>query len=73
MATEVVKVQRPIAASMGAGGPWLVYDASREHMVTIEPPPAVVRAMGDDLKAYFDAVWVEDHWVIGARTRNQAW
>lgn len=73
MPGDVVKVLRPAPTNLGAALPWVAYDGARQHLVTFEPPTAVIQAMGADLKAYFEAVWVEDHWVFGVRTRPQAW
>lgn len=70
----IIKVQRPIAPD--ATGPWLVYGENNIHLVQIpraEIPHAVRKAMGRDLKGYFEARWVDDEWEIGRRVEDQDW
>lgn len=76
MSTEVVtivKIQRPMQPP---DGPWLVYDQRRKMMQTMPQsalPPKVIRAMGDDLKGYFNATCGGGALVIGHRVAEQDW
>jgi hypothetical protein len=73
--TQIVKVQRPIRSSE-PGDPWLVYAKGRQRVQVIpetKVPRRVKRALGDDLKGYFNADFYADGWAIGGRTADQDW
>lgn len=66
----IVKVQLAI---FPLGGPALVYDEARLHIVQVRLPPTVVRTMGRNKKAYFNATWTGGEWIILARAAEQSW
>jgi hypothetical protein len=69
----IVKVQRcPLSTD---GYPCLIYaGADRLHLVQVgKLPPAIKKAMGGRLKAYFDAEWDGSNWLIGERVADQPW
>ena len=74
--TEIVKVQRPIATN-DPNIPWLVY--AKGHKKTQQVRQAYIteqtkKAMGKDLKAYFNAEWNDvSGWTIKDRVEDQEW
>lgn len=72
--TTIVKVQRPIF-STGSANTIFVYNAGRDKQSEQVPEPAVLKAMGDEVKMFFFATWrpSELRWDIGEATRYQDW
>jgi hypothetical protein len=74
--TDIIKVQRPLMTN-DESAPWLIYDKSRKRQQQIPEsvvPPAVVKAMGNDAKGYFEGYWSSIvGWAIGKRVKNQDW
>lgn len=67
----VVKVLRPLD---DPAAPWMVYDSGRRHLQLLDPPSAeIAGAVGASPKAYFDAIWTGDRFVLGRRIKDQAW
>jgi hypothetical protein len=54
--------------------PFLVTDRSGAHVGVYEDEPNVVaEAEASTRVAFFEAQWVEDHWVFGHRVDDQDW
>lgn len=74
--TETVKVQRPISTNDPAA-PWLIYDRARKHAVSVPAkviPAHVVKAMGDDYKAFFVGAWSSIvGWGLSERVKDPGW
>lgn len=68
---EIVKVQIPL----NGPGPALVYEEGpRGRACFIEQlPPAATEAMGMAPKAFFEADWDRDQWVLRHRVDDQDW
>ena len=74
--SEIVKVQIPLFSSAApANALPLVYDEGRRHMVQQPLDQATKLAMGDDVKAFFQAEYdpSADRWSIGARVKDRDW
>ena len=73
---RIIKVQRPLSP-LDESRPWLVYGKDRYHPQQISEaliPPAVVEALGRDLKGYFEGHWSPIvGWAIGKRVKNRDW
>jgi hypothetical protein len=72
----IVKVQRPIASNSD-NPPYLIYASGHRHMQEVGEatiPSAVVAAMRNDAKAYFEAEWIDPvGWALGKRVSEQKW
>jgi hypothetical protein len=70
----IVKVSIPSTASVPDPLP-LVYAKGRINMVMQTLDYATARAMGRDLKGYFEAEWDEakQRWNIGRRVNDRDW
>lgn len=69
----IVKVQVALASP---GAPWMIYANGRVRMQMLpdrDVPAELRRAMGDDKKGYFAAVWKRGSWQIGERVPDQDW
>jgi len=76
MTIEIIKVQRPLTpdGTKPTDGPWMAYgNGSVRNVVLFEPDAAVAEAVGSDFKAYFNATWSGDGWLIRDRVPNQDW
>lgn len=70
----VVKVQMSLFTSDGRPRA-LIYDQNRTHVWEGRPDKWLVKKMGLNTKAYFNAVWNRKgcHWTIGSQAEEQAW
>jgi hypothetical protein len=71
---EVVKVQLPLFSNNPKAKP-LVYGYPHRHPRQQTVGKATLKAMGDDVKAYFQADWNEhqNKWIIGKRIVDRSW
>ena len=68
----IVKVQTPLFTTDPVI-PALVYDARQTHLVQ-QPLDESTRAqLRGDIKAFFEASWDGNYWVIGKRVGYQDW
>ena len=68
--TEIVKVQIPLNGE----GPALIYNKARKWVMQRELLDYEKKAMGDDMKAYFNATWSSIvGWGLGRRVEDQDW
>ena len=74
MSKQFVKVQIPLASS-DPNPRALIYDKNMKHMTQQQLTPAMLRALGNDVKAFFEAEYDSENqqWIIGKRVINQLW
>lgn len=72
----IVKVQRPMVSNDPRNA-WLVYAHGRKRVQEIPQlsvPHHVVKKMGNDYKAYFNATWDEaSGWKLLNRVEDEYW
>jgi hypothetical protein len=73
--TEIVKVQKALASNDPALMELaLIYAKGRKCMVEQRLSDAVNAVMGADVKAFFEAEWLEiGRWSIGKRVADRDW
>lgn len=70
---EIVKVQIPLAGNSGTLP--MIYDKLRKRTSLQPLDAAAVKAMGYDVKAFFEARWDVNsrQWKLGQRVASQLW
>lgn len=70
----IVKVQLPFASSRPELH-MLVYAKNRRYMVEQKIDAATLKAMGNDLKAFFEGEYraTTNTWLLGKRVGNRDW
>ena len=73
--SEVVKVQLPLGSDPPGDDLALVYGKGRKWMARQPLDHATKKAMGDDVKAYFEAQYRHSSgtWLIGKRVKDRDW
>ena len=66
----IVKIQCPISPP---DGPILVYDQKRRFVLSLEPAPEILKAMGRDYKGYFEVERDNGGIKIISRVADQNW
>ena len=72
----IVKVQVPLFTTdlkHASGSRGLVYDEKRKHWGEQALPDEALKALGDDVKGYFEAEYSDGTWHIGKRVEVREW
>jgi len=72
----IVKVQVPLFTAdsrHASGSRGLVYDEKHMHWGEQALPDEVLKALGDDVKGYFEAEYSDGMWLIGKRVEAREW
>jgi hypothetical protein len=72
----IVKVQVPLSSSHPRPrNTCLIYASGRRHITEQVVDDDVLRAIGNDLKGYFEAEWSGTEWIITGshRVTDEAW
>lgn len=72
--TVIVKVQVPLAVSDSIGQKTcLVYDRERKHVIQQPISQRTLDLMKGDVRAFFEATWGDNTWVMTRRVPEQFW